>query len=799
MEYIQESAKVAKKDEGGINLRDIVDLILANWYWIVLSVVICVGVAYFYLLTIQPVYQRQAVMLVKDKEKSGNDMSFMFDASGGITGSGVDNEIYILRSHQLLREVVSRLHLDVSYSEEGILRDTPLYAESPVEVCFIDMFRSPVSFHITPLNTTHFRISDWKMVGGSDTLVQELAYGDTLQTEAGRIVVQLRPEKLSPYLSLPILVSRMNPAVATNIYRSKVATSLAGERTTLVQVTCSDTNISRADAILDALVKVYRETIIEDKNRIAANTKEFIDGRIAIISRDLSDVEENLTDFKQRHQIVDMSANASQYLAESSKVKEESAQLETELSIAQSIKNYLVDMTGKDQLVPNVTGVGDANMQTQISTYNELMLQRNRLKASSGEKNPVVQAADRNLEGMRTTISGSIDNYMKTLRLRLNKARALESQLASSIQAVPKQEKMALSIMRQQSIKETLYTFLLNKREENALQLAVTEANIRLVEEPFGSYAPVSPARSSILSAAFIVGLLIPLGIQVILLLLNTSVRGRKDIEEYTTIPIVGEIPSRSVTEDDDAIVISDSRNDAISEAFRMMRVDINFMVKDARVLMFTSTLPGEGKSFISRNLAVALAISGKKVVLVDADLRKRTQSKLLGLKQKEGLSTYLAGQDSDVKALITPGIFHPQVDVVFAGITPPNPAELLMSDRLELLIDELKKLHYDYIILDSVPAQVVADATVINRVADVTFYVIRDGVLDRRYLPELERLHLDGKFKKLCVVLNDSQIEKKKYSYGYGRGYGYGYGYGKRYGRSYGYYGEGESTKNNK
>lgn len=672
MEYIQESEKSARKDEGGINFRDMVDLVLANWYYFVLSVIICVGAAYFYLLTIQPVYQRQAVMLVKDKEKSGSDMSAMLEMNGGIAGSGVDNEIYILRSHQLLREVVSRLSLDVNYMEEGLLRDTPLYAESPVTVHFIDTYLAPVSFHITPVNTTHFRISDWEMGEENRLQDQELAYGDTLQTKAGRIVVLLKAEKLSAYLSRPILVSRMNPEVAAIIYQSEVATSLAGERTTLVQITCSDRNISRADAILNTLVKVYSETIIEDKNRIAANTAKFIDERISIISSELSDVEEDLTDFKQRNQIVDMSANASQYLAESSKVKEESAELETELSIAQSIKSYLVDATRKDQLIPNVTGVGDTNMQTQISTYNELMLQRNRLKASSGEKNPVVRAADQNLEGMRTTISGSIDNYMKTLRLRLNKAKSIEDRLVSNIQAVPKQEKMALSIMRQQSIKETLYTFLLNKREENALQLAITEANIRVVEDPFGSYIPVSPARSSILAAAFIVGLLIPLGVQVIVLLLNTSVRGRKDIEEYTTIPIVGEIPSRKESEGDEAIVVSDSRNDRISEAFRMLRVDMNFIAKDARVLMFTSTLAGEGKSFVSRNLAVALAISGKKVVLVDTDLRKRTQSKLAGIKRKEGLSTYLSGQNLNWETLVTPAAFHPQVDVILQGLSLP-------------------------------------------------------------------------------------------------------------------------------
>ncbi len=386
-----------------------------------------------------------------------------------------------------------------------------------------------------------------------------------------------------------------------------------------------------------------------------------------------------------------------------------------------------MDVTRNNQLIPNVSGVGDASVQSQITAYNELMLQRNHLLAESGEKNPVVQAADKNLAEMRTVISGSMDNYIKNLRLRLDRTRAVEHQINTEIQAVPKQEKMALSIIRQQSIKEALYTFLLNKREENALQLAVTEANIRVVESPFGSNAPIAPHSTTFLLAALAVGLAIPLGIQVLLMLWNTSVRGRKDIEDYTTIPVLGEIPSRKEEVADNSIVVDEHKNDLISEAFRLLRSNINFVAKDARVIMFTSTMPGEGKSFVSRNLAVALAIAGKKVVLVDTDLRKRTQGKLVGVKHKEGLSTYLSGLHDNIDNILDKGLIHPAVDMLLVGPVPPNPSELLMSDRLEKLVDELKK-KYDYIILDNVPAQVVADATIVNRVAELTLYVVRDG-----------------------------------------------------------------------
>ena len=556
MEYTQENKEKTAGESGfNITLRDVVELIIANWYWFAISVIVCVSAAYLYTRTLVPVYQRQAVMLVKTGGKTANsDISAMLELQGGVTGSGVENEMYILRSHQLVREVVNRLHLDVSYEEDGFFRNTSLFAESPVEVTFFDPYHSFVSMNVTPLDVKNYTIANLVVGGKKLSINGNHAYGDTLQTEAGRMIVNLKPENLSTYIGKPVLVKRMSPEAATAIYKGGISTSLAGKGTTMVQITCVGNNVSRADAILSALINVYNETIIEDKNRIAVNTAKFIDERIAVIGKELGDVEEELTDFKQRNRIIGTEGNGSQYLAESSRVKGETLQMETELSIAQSIKSYLMDVTRNNQLIPNVSGVGDASVQSQITAYNELMLQRNHLLAESGEKNPVVQTADKNLAEMRTVISGSMDNYIKNLRLRLDRTRAVEHQINTEIQAVPKQEKMALSIIRQQSIKEALYTFLLNKREENALQLAVTEANIRVVESPFGSNAPIAPHSTTFLLAALAVGLAIPLGIQVLLMLWNTSVRGRKDIEDYTTIPVLGEIPSRKEEVADNSI-----------------------------------------------------------------------------------------------------------------------------------------------------------------------------------------------------------------------------------------------------
>ena len=380
---------------------------------------------------------------------------------------------------------------------------------------------------------------------------------------------------------------------------------------------------------------------------------------------------------------------------------------------------------------------------------------------------------------MRSAIIASTGAYLSSLNVQLGRAKQEEAGLSYNLSAVPQKEKDIIDISRQQNIKETLYTYLLNKREETALQLAITEANIRVIETPFGSNAPISPRSKVILLVALLIGLLLPFAFFYIRDLLNMTVRGRKDIEQFTSIPIVGEVPHNKEGSDDSEIVVGDQKTDAVNEAFRVTRFNLGFINKDAKVLMFTSTVAGEGKTFISRNFAVTQALSGKKVILVDADIRKRTQSRLSGNRHSHGLTSYLQGGITDLDQLIVREVSHANVDLLPAGATPPNPSELLLSERLEQLIEELKK-RYDYVVIDSVPAQAVADAGIVNRVADTTIYVVREGKVDRRFLPELDRMYKEKKFNHLCILLNDAHINKKQYGYGYGNhSYGYGYGYG--------------------
>ena len=781
-----------------LSLRDILDIFIYNWKWFLLSVILCLIAGRIYLYTRPKIYKRSAVMLVKDdsgsqqsssRSRGGTDA--LMQLNGVMMGSSVKNEVYILQSHQIMMQVVRDLHLDVYYSHSHHLQTRNLYAARPFTVQFdsvdVETLR-PYSFQVE-IDGTRAHISNFMMAPRENEEVPEVnllvEFGTPFRLPGALkdVVLQADERFLSKYDGEKITVTHSTVEAAANAYGGALEAGELDKQSTLVGITYADQDITRAEDILNAVLDAYRRSIINDKNRIAESTAAFIDERIELISRELSKVEGDLASFKQRNRLVDVKTDANLYLQQSSQARQRSVLLESQVSVVQYLLDYLRDKSQGNNLIPSLAGLTDAGIQAQIARYNDLMLERNRLIENTSETSPRIKQLDQNLDQMRHTIIASTEAYLSSLNVQLKRSKQEESGLSAAISSVPEKEKQSLDISRQQAIKETLYTYLLNKREETALQLAITEANIRVIETPFGSNAPISPRKKIIMLVALLIGIVAPFAYFHIRNLLNMSVRGRKDIEDYTTIPVLGEIPHRKEGISDSEILVGEQKSDAINEAFRMLRFSLSFIRKDARVIMFTSTMPGEGKTFISRNFAVTLGMTGKKVVLVDTDIRKRTQSKLSGSIHREGLTSFLSGATDDIRKLIISECPEFNVDMLPAGVTPPNPSELLMSDRLELLIEELKKT-YDYVVVDNVPAQVVADAGIVNRVADVTLYVIREGKIDRRYLPELQRLYEEKKFNHLCIIINDSRMEQKRYGYGnygygYGRGYGYGYGYG--------------------
>ena len=769
--------------EDMISLRDILEIFIFNWKWFIVSALVCLALSRLYLATQPNIYQRSAVLLVKD-DNSGNGSTrsargtdALMQLNGVMMGTNVKNEVYVLQSHQLMMDVVRLLHLDVQYLYRPRLRTHSLYTTKPFIAEFDSLETSlPYSFKVK-IDGMRAHISD--LIYGKekyDTLITT-NFNQEVTMPFGKMTFVPNDKYFQEFDQEEITVVRTTTDDAANFYGSQLNASELDKESTLVGIIYTDNNIQRATDILNAVLNAYRQGIIDDKNRIAQSTAAFIDKRIEYISQELSAVEGELAQFKQRNQLVNIEDNARQYLQESGQARQRSIQLESQVSVVKFLLDELKSAPDDNNLIPTLSGLTDNVIQNQITRYNELMLQLNKLLESASDDNPYIIQLRQQLAQMKATIIASTTAHLSSLNVQLNRAKQEEQKLSSNIVNVPAKEKEGLDIARQQSIKETLYTYLLNKREETALQLAITEANIRIVEEPFGSNIPIAPRKNIIMLAALLIGIVIPYAFFYIRSLLNMSVRGRKDVETYTTIPVLGEIPHRKESIDDSKILVGEQKTDSLNEAFRMLRFSMNFIQKDARVIMFTSTTPGEGKTFVSRNFSVTLGMTGKKVLLIDADIRKRTQSRLSGNARQEGLTSYLSGSTDDWKNIIINEWPKYNVDMMPAGITPPNPSELLMSGRLEQLIEELKEV-YDYIVIDNVPAQVVADAGIVNRVADITLYVIREGVIDRRYLPELERLYQENKFNHLCIVINDSKFEEKRYGYGYGYGH-YGYGYG--------------------
>ena len=552
----------------------------------------------------------------------------------------------------------------------------------------------------------------------------------------------------------------------------------------LHHLSLKDNSPSRAEDVLNMLITVYNEEAVKDKNQVAVNTADFINERLIIISRELGGVETELEDFKRTNLVVDLGATTGITMGDAQKYGTEALELETQLRLAGYIKEYLTDPSKETGLIPSNTGISDMNIENQISLYNAAKLKRDRLLGESSESNPVVLELNNSLRSMRQGIIRAVDNLIVSLEVKRHDASARERRAQGRVLSIPRKEREMLSIERQQKIKESLYLYLLNKREENELTQRMTESNARIIDPAAGSNAPVAPKSMMILLASIVLGCAIPAGVLWLLAVSDTKVRSRKDVEGVLSVPFLGEIPMRD-KKDKSEVVVHENGRDSVSEAFRIVRTNMDFMrVKDKKmqVVMFTSFNPGAGKTFVSMNLAMSFALTHKKVVLVDLDIRKGTLSSHVRVSDK-GVTNYLSGRIDNVDEIIRQNELCDKLDIIHAGPVPPNPAELLLGDRLETLIAELRK-RYDYIILDNVPAGVVADAVIVNRVADLTIYVVRAGRMDRRALPEVEKLYQEGKLRNMSLILNGTVYKHGAYGYRYGYGYGYSYGYGYGYGQ---------------
>ncbi len=792
---VEKKTPVGKPADDFIRIQDLWSMFVPKWYWFAISLFITLTIAVLYLLSTPPIYTRTAAILVKDNSKSSSSTSAMNDFSDlGIfkSNTNINNELLTLKSPTLMTEVVNRLGLNETFTIRKGLKNVDLYKVSPVTITFCDKIEVPLSFTIKFSSKEAFAISELEISGEDIGETLSAQMGDSIQTSAGIMIVSPTQEFTDAFIGTSIRYVRGSVRAAVDTYSNALVAELGNEDATIINLSINDTSIRKAEDILNTLIEVYNENWIRDKNQIAVSTSQFISDRLGVIESELGHVDENISSYKSEHLLPDVQAASSLYMAQSAENNKELSTLNNQLSTAQYIRREL-NTKQLDQTLPANSGIVSANIETQISEYNNLVLDRNRLIANSSEKNPLVKNMASSLQSMQRTIIQSVDNLIVSLNTQIRSLRRQEEATTNRLASNPNQAKYLLSVERQQKVKEELYLYLLQKREENELSQAFTAYNTRLITAPRGSMFPTAPRKMNILLVAFAVGLLVPAVGIFMKENMNTKVRGRKDLENLS-IPFIGEIPQYSGTkkkwwefkhrkrQDMKTIVVNEGNRNIINEAFRVLRSNIDFMAsKDSNqhVFVLTSFNPSSGKSFLAMNIAISFAIKKKKILVIDGDLRHRTVSSYVDAPNK-GLSDYLNNQIEDWKEIIVSYKGYTNLHILPIGTVPPNPTELLENSKLAMLIETLRP-EYDYIFIDCPPVDIVADAQIIEKWADRTIFVVRSGLLDRSMLSELENMYTGKRFKNLSMILNGTESTGGRYGYRYGYHYGYASYYGSK------------------
>lgn len=790
-----------------VQIKDLIYLCLRRWYWFAISVALCLIAAMFYLLRTPSVYTRSAEVQIKtdSRGRTSSDIAQFSELGLFSTNTNVYNEIKAFASHSNMYEVVKRLHLDMNYTTSGRFHDNTLYGRSlPVSVEFIDDGDGKAVLMDLDLNTDgSYKLSSF--VHADDNLNGKTATGafaDTVATPVGRIVVTPTTEYESKAYPT-IHIRKTSVLSAANRYKGALSVSLSDKMSQVILLTVSDISTQRAEDILNTLISVYNENWVADKNQVAVSTSMFINDRLNLIESELSNVDSDISTYKSANLVPDVQAASNLYMTQSNEISQQIVDKNNQLYMTSYVRDYLTSSANKNQLLPANSGISNAHIESQIAEYNSTLLQRNNLVSSSSENNPLVLDLDKSLESLRGAIVTSVDNQILALNNQVNSLQKSERQATARIAANPTQAKYLLSVERQQTVKEALYLFLLQKREENELSQAFTAYNTRIIDPPHGSSAPTSPKSSMIYLIALIMGLAIPFGIIYITEVLNGKVRGRDDIKKLT-MPFLGEIPLTAINGISPkkllkavkkgankkkastpavapSFVVKSGSRDVINEAFRVLRTNVEFMAKEGSTTVFcvTSFNPGSGKSFISGNLAKVLSIKGKSVLGIDCDLRHGSLSNYVD-RPKTGLATYLSGKTDDLDSLVIKMNDQENLSILPTGNFPPNPSELVSDPRFQKAIDHFIG-KYDYILLDCPPIDVVADTQIISKSAERTLFVLRAGLCEKALLPELESFYQKGRFNNLSIILNGTEVA--------GGGY-FGQKYGYRYAYNYGHYG---------
>ena len=791
--------KLGEQSEEQVNIQELLFRYLIHWPWFVISIIICIACAWGYLRLTTPIYNISATVLIKDEKKGGgasmsSDLEKMGLEGFVSSSSNVDNEIEVLRSKSLAREVVNNLGLFVTYMDEDEFPSKELYHTSPVLVSLTHQEadklpgRMEINMILQPTGALGVQIT----VGEKEYRKQFDKLPAVFPTDEGTVAFFANNDTLSAVCTENITKERHitafinRPFSVLKEYVNSLSIAPTSKTTSVVVISLENTNTRRGRDYINKLLEMYNINANNDKNEVAQKTAEFIDERIGIISKELGSTEQDLENFKRSAGITNLSSEAQIALTGNAEYEKKRVENQTQINLVMDLQRY---MKGNEyEVLPSNIGLQDAASAGAIDRYNQMLVERKRLLRTSTENNPTIINLDTSIRAMRTNVQATLDATLKGLQITKEDLAREASRYSRRINDAPTQERQFVSIARQQEIKSGLYLMLLQKREENAITLAATANNAKIIDEALADDNPISPKKTIVYLAALVLGVGLPVGVIYLIGLTKFKIEGRADVEKLTSLPVVGDIPLAD--EKTGSIAVFENQNNLMSETFRNVRTNLQFMLENGKnVILVTSTISGEGKSFISANLAISLSLLGKKVVIVGLDIRKPGLNKVFNIPKKEhGITQYLTNTTANLMDFVQPSDINKNLFILPGGTVPPNPTELLARGGLEKAIETLKA-NFDYVILDTAPVGMVTDTLLIGRVADLSVYVCRADYTHKAEFTLINELAENNKLPNLCIAVNGLDLNSRKYGYYYGYGkYGKYYGYGKRYGYGYGY-----------
>lgn len=757
-----------------LDIKKILLRYLKSWKWFLLSIISCLVVVFIYLRYAQPQYKSSITIIIKSSGDGDISSKLLPFSSLGITGSASekDNQIEILKSRSLSQSVVKKLNLNVIYFKRGNIKQGEVYhKESPVKAHFLSrdslFYQTDTIFRLTGKS-----LNQYNLVDKDSKIIYTANYGQKLNTKLGTLIIyknEIYQNQNEDFIDFEIDIHVNSLQKTVEDLRKKITVIPVSKSTDLVEISMIGSIKSKTVDYLNALVKIYNEEAIDDEKQVSQKTINFIDDRLTLITSELGDLEQNTEDFKKKNKVTDIVSEAGLYLKTANEYEQRSIKSEIDLSIIDSMIDWLSKIS-KTDLIPVGISPKDANTDLLISEYNKQLIDRNRILSNSSIKNPIVRRYDESLDAIRNNISESLKALKKSINITKGNVENQGNVLDNRISQIPKKERQFREIMRKQEIKEAIFLFLVQKREEAALQMEIASPISKVIDTAFSNDVPISPNKKFSFIVSVIIGLLIPIFIIYIIDLLDTKVKSRKDVERFISdLPYLGDVPRLGKEEGD---IVAHSRT-STAEALRMVRTNADFMVSNkkansAKVIFTSSTIPGEGKTFISFNLSKTISFTGKNVLLLGFDIRNPKLDEYMNL-PVIGVTNYLLNDGVQLDNII---VKHPTISnfsVIPSGIIPPNPSELLLSPRVDVMFEELKK-QYDYILVDTAPLSLVTDTFLISKHADLFIYVVRANYLEKNMLQVMSKLYSEKKLTNLSFVINDSDESTNQ-------GFGYGYG----------------------